>query len=194
MALQINIYPKGPLDENTYLITDENTNKVLIDPGYIGDDILETIGEKSSLKYIILTHAHFDHFNSLKEYLLKFPEAKFLASKNEKNLIAKYNCDIPNLFVDESSIIDFENRKLQFIETPGHTEGGICVLLDEFLFSGDTLFKHSIGNTSFETGDFNQLIDSISNKLFLLPEETVVFPGHGEKTSIGEEKRMNPFV
>lgn len=207
MSLDIKVFTHGVLAENTYLVTEEESlDQIIIDPGCIGDDVINCINN-NHLKYIILTHGHFDHFNSAEEYLNKYPEAVFLAPKNDMYLMSKgthtefslmgirHNpCPPADEYVVEGDIYKLGEYEINFIETPGHTEGGICVLIGDKLFSGDTLFRLSVGNTSFETGNFNTLVNSIQNKLFTLDDDIVVYPGHGAETTIGYEKRANPFV
>ena len=101
---------------------------------------------------------------------------------------------IADLYVKEGDTLEVGEMRLRFLMTPGHTPGGMCISVDDCLFSGDTLFQTSIGRTDFPGGSFSEILDSIKNKLFLLPDETKVFPGHMGPTSIGYEKRNNPFV
>ena len=100
----------------------------------------------------------------------------------------------PDILVDDGDTLTVGNMTMKFIMTPGHTEGGMCILVDDVLFSGDTLFCRSIGRTDLAGGDFKTLMESIKNKLFLLPDETQVLPGHMGTTTIGFEKEHNPFV
>lgn len=208
MSLTIKNYPIGPLQENTYLIIDnESGHKAIIDPGYFGNLVVNDIMDESSLKYIFLTHAHVDHFSAAEEYLKIYKEAKFVASCNEKYLLNKdwskdsiqknignTFCPKVDIFVKEGDEISLGDTKLKFIETPGHTEGSMCIIADDNIFSGDTLFRFSVGNTSFETGNWDALQDSILKKLYTLNDDMKVFPGHGPYTTIGDEKRGNPFV
>ncbi|NLY87021.1 MAG: MBL fold metallo-hydrolase [Clostridiales bacterium] len=208
MSVQIKRYPKGPLQENTYLLTDEATGlKAIIDPGYIGDEIKSEIGDKDNLKYVMLTHGHYDHFYCAEEYLKDYPNAKFVAPKKDIYLMSKdWNkeflafgnstpqCPKADIYVVEGDEINLGDSVFGFIETPGHTEGGICIQLGDIVFSGDTLFKLSVGNSSFETGNWDMLLDSIKNKLYVLDENTIVYPGHGLPTTILFEKKSNPFV
>ena len=208
MSLDIKVFPYGPLGENTYLVTDEDSGyKAIIDPGYYGDDVAECIGESNTLKYIILTHGHFDHLYAAEEYKERYSNAELIAPDKEKYLVHKdwindvltrgmtvKNCPEPDMYVSEDSELKLGNTEFTFIHTPGHTEGGMCIKSGDIIFTGDTLFKLSVGNTSLETGNWDELLDSIKNKLFLLDEDTVVYPGHGMSTTIGYEKRVNPFV
>lgn len=195
MSLDIKVYPLGPLQENTYLLIDEATNeKAIIDPGYFGDYVVRDIGDTESLKYVMLTHGHFDHVNAIKTYMQKYPNAKFLAPQKEKALMDKDGCPEADLYVSEGDEFELGKSKFRFIETPGHTAGGVCIIIGDAIFTGDTLFRLSVGNTTFETGNWEELIDSIKNKLYVLDENLTVYPGHGQVTSIGYEKRSNPFV
>lgn len=208
MSLTIKVYPLGPLSENTYLvIDDESGDMAVIDPGYFGDLIIKDIVNPDKLKYVLLTHGHFDHFFSINEYLENFKSAKFIAPENDKCLMSKdwnqdfltsgyfvKDCPEADIYVKEGSEILFGKHSFTFLDTPGHTEGGISIIIDKLVFTGDTLFRLSVGNTSFDTGDWNELVSSIKNKLYLLDDDYIVYPGHGPLTTIGEEKRANPFV
>lgn len=208
MSLQVKVYPYGPLEENTYLVTDEDSGyKAIIDPGYYGEDVANDIGDINTLKYIFLTHGHFDHVYAAEEYVREYPMAKLVAPTNEKYLIHKdwtqdrmtlgmgmHNCPEPDIYIADNEILILGSSDFKFIDTPGHTEGGMCILSGDKLFSGDTLFRLSVGNTSLETGDWFDLCNSIRNKLFTLNEDVMVYPGHGMTTTIGYEKRANPFV
>lgn len=208
MAIDIKKYELGPLEENTYLLTDLDTShQAVIDPGYYGKSILSDINNIDSVKYVILTHGHFDHYYCANQYLDQFPNAKLIAPLKDKYLISQGSntefssmgyrhpaCPPVDEYVTEDNEINLGNSIIKFIETPGHTEGGMCILVDNSLFSGDTLFRLSVGNTSFETGSFETLINSIKNKLYTLNDDVVVYPGHGINTTIGYEKRGNPFV
>lgn len=208
MSLIIKVYPLGPLQENTYLLIDEATGeKAVIDPGYFGELSVSEIGDESSLKYLMLTHGHFDHFYAANKYLDKYQGAKFIIPEKDKLLAEKdwsmdlisdgYEnpvCPKADIYVNGGDKLELGESSLEFIETPGHTAGGCCILSDGVIFTGDTLFRLSVGNTSFETGNWDDLIDSIKNKLYVLDDEITVYPGHGPYTNIGYEKRANPFV
>ena len=208
MGIQVKCFPHGLYGENTYIVTDESTgDKAVIDPGYYGEDVIAEIGGSENLKYILLTHGHFDHFSELVNYLGEYPDAKFAISKKEVQLFQnckdnkymsygypKTPAPEPALELSEGDVIHLGDSELKVIETPGHTAGGVCFAAQKELFSGDTLFRMSVGRTDLETGDWDTLVSSIRHKLYILDEDMVVYPGHGAATTIGDEKRANPFV
>lgn len=208
MSLTVKCFAAGPLGENTYVITDDATGfKAVVDPGYYGMDVRMEIQNNAYLKYILLTHGHYDHYAALREYLDEYISASFIAPAGEHYLLyesrehllmsdGRSRGGIPQAkrFVREGDTIELGETTIKVIETPGHTEGGVCFATENEVFSGDTLFRLSVGNTSFETGDWGTMVQSIQNKLYTLDDDTVVYPGHGPATTIGYEKRANPFV
>ena len=195
MSLEIRCYPKGVYGENTYLIEDEATGyKAIVDPGYYDTEVRMDIGNNIYLKYVLLTHGHHDHYFAANKYIQEYSSVVFAAPDKERYLIGKGKCPEPKLWLKEGDIITLGETELRVIETPGHTEGGICFATDEVIFTGDTLFKLSVGRTDLDTGDWDSLRDSIKYKLYTLDENLVVCPGHGEMTTIGYEKKANPFV
>ena len=160
-----------------------------------------------NIKYIILTHGHSDHICGVNEHKAEFPDAKIVAYKDEEAMLENPNLNqspgfgVPystkaDILVSDGDELKVGDVTLKFIHTPGHTEGGMCIYVKEAkaLFSGDTLFRQSIGRTDFPGGSYKEIMDSIRKKLFLLPDDTNVFPGHMGTTSIGFEKENNPFV
>ena len=208
MSLSVKCYPRGPFGENTYLITDDKTGRcAVIDPGYIGDDILSDIDKCSGLEYILLTHGHYDHFAACPDYLNSFPAAVFAAPADDTELM--YNgtdnrwfangsprcvCPEASVLVREDDIIRLGETEIRVIGTPGHTAGGITFYADNFAFTGDTLFRLSVGVTNYKTGNKDTMYRSIQSKLYALPDDTVICPGHGAATTIAYEKQNNPFV
>ena len=208
MSLTVKTFLGAPLGENTYVITDDATGfKAVIDPGYYGLDVRMEIQSNAFLKYILLTHGHHDHYAAAGEYLDEYTGAVFAVPAGDEQLLRRgmenyyiakgdpsWICPEAKMHLSEGDVIHLGETDLRVITTPGHTAGGICFATDNEVFTGDTLFRLSVGNTSFETGDWNALQDSIRNKLYTLDDDTVVWPGHGSPTTIGYEKRANPFV
>lgn len=197
----------GPLQVNCYILADEKTKEaVVIDPGDDANDILAIIKDKGlSIKYIIDTHGHFDHIGAnarLKEIsgaeILVHEADNFLLSAAPKQAQAfgmKAPASPPaDRFLKDGDVIKAGEVSLTVLHTPGHSAGGISLLEDNMVFTGDALFAGSIGRTDLPGGDLMTLITSIKTKLLSLPEETLVFPGHGPDSTIGAEKSENPFL
>lgn len=192
---------------NTYLVWDENSQQaMMIDPAAPDRILLEEIKNlKLDLKYIINTHGHGDHIAGNQLIKDSFPtplcihEADAAKLTDVKlNLSEFWNADIVSPSADvlykDGDKFTLGNYEITVIHTPGHTQGGICLLVEGLLFSGDTLFSKGIGRTDLPGGSYEMLVSSIVDKLFKLPDETIVLPGHGPETTIKKEKRENPFV
>lgn len=198
----------GPLMVNTYLAVDEESKKAfIVDPGGYSPEITETVNEeKLEVEYIILTHGHGDHICGVEEFMAVFPGAKLVAAETERELLGSASLNMstmtcgkkteltPDIFVKDGDFLDVGNTHLTFAMTPGHTVGGMCIMTDEEVFSGDTLFQSSIGRTDFPGGSYEELINSIKQKLMCLPDDTKVYPGHMGATTIGHERQYNPFL
>ena len=179
----------------------------MIDPADHAQKIIEWM-KSENLKpvAILLTHGHFDHIMGV-EGIRKEYGIPVYASRDEVDVLAKPQLNVSTmmgaylsmkadeLFAD-GDVLELAGMKLKVISTPGHTIGSVCFYIEEekVLISGDTLFEASVGRTDFPTGSSRQLIESIKTRLFILPDDTSVFPGHGGTTSIGYEKLHNPFV
>lgn len=199
-------YNENMLQENTYILTDSETNQgMVIDPGCYTPAMKKELRDLTELKYIILTHAHGDHMGALNAIRKDYPDAVLIAGVKEKKLLldAENNGSMEfspepvsteaGRYVSEGDSVTLGSIKFTFMETPGHTQGGICICGDGKIFTGDTLFFRSIGRTDLYSGNMEQMRKSLQ-KLMRLPDEIQVLPGHGPGTSIGAEKKGNPFV
>ena len=203
----IKSYVLGMCQTNCYLLFDEVTKEcVIIDPGCESALLDKEIEENElCVKYIVFTHGHFDHIGGLQHYISKYDTAIVsMHNSDVEAVMSEYDVfyvDMANKeyimnsisLHNDGDVIEIGNVKLNIIHTPGHTNGGVCFYTEGVLFSGDTLFKKSIGRTDFIFGDFG-IIEKSIRKLYELPEDTIVYPGHGESTTISEEKISNPFV
>ena len=204
------ILPVGPLQCNCSIIGDETTREAMvIDPGDDIADILALIGRKHNLqvKQIVITHAHIDHVGGAMK-LRAATGAPILVNQNDSALLkmldiqaAWIGMPAPGKVEIEQSIGESDKVQAgplvaQVMHTPGHTEGSICLYFpaEKKLVAGDTLFAGSIGRTDLPGGSFDKIIRSLQEKVLALPDDTVVIPGHGPRTTIGEERESNPFL
>ncbi len=185
----------GAYAENTYIVADPSVKEcVVIDPGAEFPKIWQKITERElSVKYILLTHAHFDHIGAVTELAAR-TGAPVYVSREDEHL---YSDSIsPDGNLEDGLDFQLGRFKLRTIATPGHTMGGMCFYIKEagVIFTGDTLFYRSVGRTDLAGGSHRTLIRSIIDKLMLLPDNTVVYPGHSARTTIGDERRHNLFL
>ena len=203
----IKTFVEPPIDNNNYLIVDEKTkDAALIDCSSIDDRIDEEIEKQgANLKYILLTHGHFDHiagilpnrFKSNPQIVMHKADLGWLNNANQYlPMFGMPEITIPkvDVFVDDGDTIQLGSLEIKVLHTPGHTQGGVCYLVDGNLFSGDTIFREAVGRCDLEGGNFNQIVESIEDKIFTLPPETVIYPGHGNITSVEWEKEHNRFL
>jgi len=198
----------GMFEENCYLYACPVTREaVIIDPGDEAERILARIQELQLIpKYILNTHGHIDHICAIDDVSAVYPiplaihdadtfmytDERAARNFGRRAPLVKRK---PDILLKDGDVISFGTLKLEVLSTPGHTQGGVCFVGRPYcVFSGDTLFQRSIGRTDLPGGNYEQLIQSIRTQLYILEENLVVFPGHGEPTTIMEEKYENPFV
>lgn len=212
--MEIAIFQLSLFGINTYLVFDPETKDcAIIDPGMSNpeeekaiDNFIEQKGLR--LTHIINTHLHIDHVAGI-PHILKNYDVPVLAHKGDEKLGQRIDvqADVFGLnirmgsleisqYIEDGDKIKIGNDELEVISVPGHSKGSICLYNNKggWLISGDALFQGSIGRTDLPGGNYKELIDSITEKLLSLPDSTVVFPGHGPSTTIGDEKRSNPFL
>lgn len=195
----------GELQENCFILFDENKDAFVVDPGGSSENIIEAI-EKNGLniKYILLTHGHFDHVGAVAALVKKF-KAPVYMSKDDRAFLespkevraSSFGMQIEaadvDVFVKEGDEIPFSEGTIKVIETPGHTLGSVCYLFENYLFAGDTLFNGSIGRTDFPESDHSLMIESLK-KLKKLDDDIYVLSGHGPESQISYEKMTNPYL
>jgi hydroxyacylglutathione hydrolase len=202
----------GPLACNCHVLADETTREaVIIDPGDDADEILARVKDLK-VKALLHTHCHFDHMTATRRISEETGAGIFIHRADKvlyDGLVQQYAAfgsffgvgpeGIPNPlpasgFLEEGQDVVFGRHRLKVLHTPGHTRGSCCFHVGERVFSGDTLFKGSVGRTDLPGGDFDEEAGSIRAKLYVLDPDVEVFPGHGPSTRIGDEKSRNPFV
>jgi len=202
----IHSMPVGPLQANCFIVgCDATRQAAVIDPGGDVDKILLALAkDKLTLKAIINTHGHFDHVSANKA-LKKASGADLMIHPLDAPMLAQLargaamwgmrseDSPAPDRLLEDGDTVTVGQIQFKVLHTPGHTPGGISLHADQAVFVGDTLFAGSIGRTDFPGGDFDTLIRSIHTKLFTLPDDTAVYTGHMEATTIGKEKKYNPF-
>lgn len=194
--------PAGVYAANCYIVMDEKTSDIiLIDIGGDADDIIEEVKKlRGNVRGIILTHGHVDHVSGVLEFKEEYDVPVYLSHKDEEFMIngtyiyGSFNDKRADFSFRDGEVITLGSIKVKVLETPGHTPGGVSFVIEDNVFTGDSLFYGSIGRTDLSGGNYGELIDSIKYQLLVLPEETKVHSGHGPMSTIGNEKRSNPFL
>ena len=206
--LSIQTYVVGPVQTNCYFAINDDTKEVLIiDPGANAKQLAEKVKEQGLKPVaILLTHGHFDHILAAEAIRDRYQIPIYACQKEEKTLqdpkinLTAYHMDSYTLKADvyltDLQVVELAGFSVQMIETPGHTVGSCCYYLKDegVLFSGDTVFCGSVGRTDFPEGSTAAIVESLHRLLDALPDDTEVYPGHDASTTIGYEKRYNPFV
>ena len=201
--MMLHIFREPPIDNNNYLLIDEESKEAaLVDCSAVEPDVKNTLEQYGAkLKYILLTHGHFDHVAGIRP-----TDAKIVMHQNDLHILNQTNMYLPafgipeinipeiDIYVKDGDILKLGDTEIKVIHTPGHTQGGVCYLVDDMLFSGDTVFCESVGRCDLDGGDFEQIVESIKTKIFTLPESIKIYPGHGRQTTVGWEKEHNLFM
>ena len=197
----------GVIGTTCYLvINEEQKTGVVIDPGGDADQIIEKIKQNGiTIEAIFLTHGHSDHIMAVDE-VREATGAKVYISEADADMLTKASSNLSvymgagrefkaaDEFLIDGETITAAGLKFQVVATPGHTKGGICLLCGDTVFCGDTIFSESIGRTDLPGGSYSQILHSIKTKIMVLPDEMKLLPGHGPATTIGWERRRNPFL
>lgn len=206
--MRLKVFISPDMGENCYFVIDEKSKEsIVIDPGAMADKLCAVVDKEClTVKAICLTHAHFDHAGAA-EKLKEHTNAPIFICQGEEIVAESSSYNLSAMFGSPFTVpydrvfkdceeFNFGDLTFKVLSTPGHTPGGGCFYFEKegVVFTGDTLFMMSVGRTDFPGGDSDALIDSIKNKLFLLPYDTVVYTGHGQQTSIGYEMENNGFV
>ncbi len=196
----------GPFASNCYIVGSEsNKEGMIIDPGDEAGRILKKVKDlKLDIKFIVLTHGHIDHTGALKEVKEATGAEVAIHGDDVEHLqdrlvavafgLSYSTPPPPDRLLKGGESLDIGDLHFEVLHTPGHTPGGICLLGEGVVFSGDTLFNYGIGRADLPGGNYSQLINSLQTRLMTLPDNTVVYPGHGAATTIGAERKGNPFL
>ena len=200
----------GPFAANCYIVGSELTKEgMIIDPGDEAGEILKSVGdEQLDIKFIVLTHGHIDHAGAVKEVkeatgaevCVHTDDAKSISGQDGRligMLVAGLSYPappVPDRLLKDGDSIHLGDLHFGVLHTPGHTPGGICLLGNGVLFTGDTLFNYGVGRTDLPGGSYSELMNSLHTKLMVLPDDTFVCPGHGPETTIGAERRGNTYL
>ncbi|MFB0527012.1 MAG: MBL fold metallo-hydrolase [bacterium] len=202
----VKIFTVGPMEANCYILYNPDKREgLIIDPGAEGSRLIRFIKqEKISINYIINTHGHPDHIGANRK-IKEYTNAPILIHQYDAPMLTKSESVLTLIFPEESSsppadtfikdgdLIECAGMKLKVLHTPGHTPGGISLLLDDTIFTGDTLFSGSVGRFDLPGGSEEVLLSSIK-KILSLDENLIIYPGHGPSTTVGQELHSNPFI
>jgi glyoxylase-like metal-dependent hydrolase (beta-lactamase superfamily II) len=175
-----------------FVVLDQQRVAAFVDPGGSAGNIIGTLRRSPvALQYILVTHKHHDHTDALAEVRAAFPDARVVVHRLDGPALGTAARDA--IAIDDGDILPFGDGELRLLHTPGHTDGSSCFIYEGNVFTGDTLFAGSVGGVFGDRFGYRDLLHSASSKIFSLPDDTVVFPGHGPPSTIGEERAHNPF-
>ncbi len=206
----MNIYQTqlGPIATNCYLVADAQKNTAIVDPGADGERVNQILEQhRLTPKAILLTHGHFDHIGGVKKIVSAHPDVRVIIGASDEPMLSTKPGAMWTAYIDEEDYTDLradrlvgegdvvEVGSLRFavLDTPGHTRGGVCYLCEDCLFSGDTLFRFECGRTDLDGGDYPTILKSLK-KLYDLPGDFRVLPGHDQISTLEEERRGNPYM
>ncbi len=209
--MKIDTFILGAYETNCYILRESETagDCLIIDAGLEPGRLIDFFHqEKLNPVAIVLTHGHIDHIAGVTALRTEFPDIKVYVHKLDAEMLtearnnlsvmmgAAFSTEPADLFIEEKSVIEDAGIKLEVLHTPGHTPGGICLYSKDegIVFTDDALFADSVGRTDFPGGSMAQLVKSIKEKLLILPDDTIIYPGHGPATTIGREKAHNQFL
>lgn len=210
--MRIRTFSVGPLQASCYLVATDGGEAAIVDPGGDAELLLEQVQyRKLRLEFILCTHGHVDHIGAVAEIKRAHPDALVCIHEADAAMLADSGASLaamiglpfdpqePDRLLGDGDALDLGPDPIEVLHTPGHTLGGVSFLVPRVaepaaLFSGDTLFAGGIGRTDFPGGSHRQLVDSIRTRILTLPPDTVVYPGHGEPTTVDEEQHTNPFL
>lgn len=207
MSLKMKTFVVGPLGVNCYILYDEKHRVgVAIDPGGDGEMLWRFLENKAiKLLAILNTHAHADHIGAV-DFLRNKTGARFYIHKADASMLADSTLNLSafmgrpvvtrpaDVLLHDGEVLNFDDIKFTVLHTPGHSPGGVCYLMEDRIFSGDTLFAGSVGRTDFPGASMEELLHSLREKIMGLPENLLVYCGHGPSTSVGYEKQYNPYL
>lgn len=206
--IKVDWFPVGSLQANCYLVTDtEQDVFLLVDTGGKSSELEKRIDESGAekLKYILLTHGHFDHIGYTAEMKRKYPSAQIVISEIEESFISRDDLNLSvyfgdkiehfkaDILVGDGTVLDFGTEKIKVLATPGHTAGGVCYIIGNNIFTGDTIMSRTTGRMDFPTGNSHEMFESVK-KIAAIKENLNVYCGHGENSTLDYERKHNIFM